>query len=98
MYMLIIFVGFCIIWTVYLVTNKSSKKTKEEAHGSDNAELRIKIPGIDNPVPKKPDIPKTAQESLDSLYAKSNGMWVCRHCETLNDGMAPYCVACGADK
>ena len=35
------------------------------------------------------------QKSLDSIYAESNGMWVCRRCETLNPNSVSSCVACG---
>lgn len=38
---------------------------------------------------------KASKQSLDALYAEAHGLWVCRHCETMNDNYAPNCVACG---
>lgn len=37
-------------------------------------------------------------QSLDALYAEKNGLWVCSHCETLNQKSALRCVACGEEQ
>ena len=38
------------------------------------------------------------QRSLDAEYALSHGMWVCGHCETLNENGLYNCKVCGASK
>lgn len=55
------------------------------------------------PAPKKPIV--VDEEPLDSKYARTNDMWVCQYCETLNpDGVVggakmvgdgESCCACG---
>lgn len=34
-------------------------------------------------------------ESLDSIYARNVGKWVCPYCETINLDAADHCCACG---
>ena len=41
---------------------------------------------------------KRNQRSLDAEYALSHGMWVCGHCETLNENGLYNCKVCGASK
>lgn len=38
---------------------------------------------------------KKVINTLDRLYAKENGMWVCPICETLNEMPNTKCAACG---
>jgi hypothetical protein len=37
----------------------------------------------------------TRSITLDEVYAKDNGLWVCSICETLNKNEDSQCVACG---
>ena len=83
-YVLVIFIsiGIGIIWAISYFISKAEQKEKE------------------GPL-KKVEKEKTdgrTQESLDSLYASSREMWVCKCCETLNDGGDIQCSACGAKK
>ena len=45
-------------------------------------DLKINIPGVEN----------TAKAEI---YAEKNGKRLCPYCETLNDGEASSCCACG---
>lgn len=85
--MLIIF-GIAIIWIAYYVISELSNTSK----------VRVTSINGEKAVNNKAHEDKRIQESLDALYAYSHGMWVCRYCETLNDGMARSCCACGMDK
>lgn len=38
------------------------------------------------------------QPSLDESYARTHNLWVCPHCETLNESAVSTCQACGAHK
>lgn len=49
---------------------------------------------IDNKPIRKP---MNTQESLDAIYARTNALWICTHCETIN-GKEDYCRACGAKR
>ena len=52
-----------------------------------------------NPDPKPFDVttknPKP-NKTLDEEYALSHDMWVCPHCETLNENRFGACKVCGA--
>ena len=98
-----------VIWIIYFISKpehrfpKASeptdkKETAAENHSRETSELKNNIPGFEkqNATEKQENI--KSQKSLDMLYAESHGMWVCRFCETINDGGARYCDACGAKK
>lgn len=92
-YLILIILAVGVIWTVYYATNKSEKQKKAAAGKADESSLIINIPGQETGARKK-----ASQQSLDSIYAAAHGMWTCRFCETINDGWAPSCSACGAKK
>lgn len=75
---------------------KIEDKTEKLSRGT--SELKNNIPGFEKPKPTEEQVKTKSQKSLDMLYAESHGMWVCRFCETINDGGARYCDACGAKK
>lgn len=81
------------IATYFFSHRKETKKAAEKPASEKESKLKINMPGY-----KKANTDKPPQESLDSLYAQSHGMWVCRHCETLNNGYTAHCVACSAEK
>lgn len=74
------------------------KETKADNHSLETSELKNNIPGFEKSKPTEEQAKIKSQKSLDMLYAESHGMWVCRFCETINDGGARYCDACGAKK
>lgn len=79
-------VGLLYSLVSHLHGRKAGKKRKSPYE-------RMNIPGRE-----KPDRHTDRQKSMDRLYAESHGMWVCRRCETLNDGRAESCAACGAGR
>lgn len=38
------------------------------------------------------------QRSLDEIYAQKNKLWVCKHCETMNEQGIATCRACGSSR
>lgn len=88
LYLMIIIVAIAIIWILYYVISELSNTSKESAS----------IRNGEKTIAAKPHADKQRQQSLDALYACSHGMWVCHRCETLNDGMATSCCACGTHK
>ena len=61
-------------------------------------DLKINIPGVENTSKAEIEAKTTKKEkteSLDSLYAQKSGKRLCPYCETLNDGEASSCCACG---
>ena len=86
-------IGIIIIWATFYISKKNEEKKNEELEKKKLSTSKINTPGAEK---AKEKVPK--QESLDSLYARSHGMWVCRRCETINDGGAIQCSACGAYK
>lgn len=98
-----------IIWLIYFFGNvehkfpkaselKDKKEDKTEKLSRGTSELKNNIPGFEKSKPTEEKAKIKSQKSLDMLYAESHGMWVCRFCETINDGGARYCDACGAKK
>lgn len=96
-YVLVMLIGLLIIWAIIKLSSKAERK-KEELEKKETSGLKVSIPGVEKPKAEKAKKGGRAQESLDALYASSHGMWVCRCCETLNDGGARQCSACGAKK
>ncbi len=92
-YLIVIIIGVVVIWAVYAASNNAKKK-KEQEEASNAAELKIRLTG-DEPVKKTVVTQATGQESLDSVYARNNGLWMCNRCETLNSDGQDRCVACG---
>lgn len=100
-FLLTILVVSAVIWLVCKmlqatpsVSDKGSEAETEEP-GMQSA-LIVNITGLE---PKPSAAEKKAmlhQESLDCVYARSHGLWVCCHCETLNHDAEPNCAACGA--
>lgn len=76
-----------------IVSNAQKKPKIEKKH----SELIINGPlGDVHQLKHEPGLDKTVKmDSLDSLYAKKNGKRLCPYCETLNDGGASSCCACG---
>ena len=76
-----------------IVSNAQKKPKIEEKH----SELKINGPlGDVHKLKHDPSLVKPVKmDSLDSLYAKKNGKRLCPYCETLNDGGASSCCACG---
>lgn len=76
-----------------IVSNAQKKPKIEKKH----SELIINGPlGDVHQLKHEPGLDKTVKmDSLDSLYAKKNGKRLCPYCETLNDGGASNCCACG---
>lgn len=76
-----------------IVSNAQKKPKIEEKH----SELKINGPlGDVHQLKHEPRLDKTVKmDSLDSLYAKKSGKRLCPYCETLNDGGASSCCACG---
>lgn len=97
-YLIVILTGICIILAVFYINKKAKPGRKEELEKKDPSKLKINMPGVEKPKAEKSKTAGRSQESLDALYANSHGMWVCRCCETLNDGGAIKCSACGAKK
>ena len=97
-YVLVILIGIGIIWAIFYYSNKAEQKKKEELEKKEASSLKVSIPGVEKPKAEKAKTGGRTQESLDSLYASSHGMWVCKCCETLNDEGALRCSACGAKK
>lgn len=108
---ILILVIVAIIWAGYFISNREKKlhssdiPSQEIPQENETEELSKKGSGLKNtirgfqtspPEDKKPEI--KSKKSLDMLYAESHGMWICRYCETINDGGAKYCDACGAKK
>ena len=60
-------------------TSSTIKKSKIELSPESSAHYAIKV----------------EQKSLDSLYAESHGMLVCKYCQTLNESSSIKCAACG---
>ena len=98
-----------VIWFIYYISKpehrlskdsepKDKKETKAENHSRETSELKNNIPGFEKQKATEKQENIKSQKSLDMLYAESHGMWVCRFCETINDGRARYCDACGAKK
>ena len=94
--MILISIG--IIWAIFYCISKAEQKKKEGLEKEEDLSLTDNIPGVETPKDEKEKTGGRTQESLDSLYAGSHGMWVCKCCETLNDGGAIQCSACGAKK
>ena len=70
-------------------SNRSARKKPD---------LKINIPGVENTAKAEIEDKTTKKEkteSLDSLYAQKSGKRLCPYCETLNDGEASSCCACG---
>ena len=103
-YVLVILIGIGIIWATYYYSSRAEQKKKAEPEKKAESEkmeasnLIVSVPGVKKPKVEKAKTGGRTQESLDSLYASSHGMWICRYCETLNDGGALQCSACGAKK
>lgn len=97
-YVLVILIGILIIWAIFYYSNKAEQKKKEELEKKEASSLKVSIPGVEKPKVEKAKAGSRTQESLDALYANSHGMWVCHCCETINDGGALQCSACGAKK
>lgn len=101
-YLLVILIGIGIFWLIFYYSNKAEQKKKEELkkelEKKESSSLKVSIPGVEKNKVEKAKFVRRTQESLDSLYASSHGMWVCHCCETLNDGGAIQCSACGAKK
>lgn len=76
-----------------IVSNAQKKPKIEEKH----SELKINGPlGDVHQSKSEPESEKTVKaDSLDSLYAGKMGKKLCPYCETLNDGEANSCCACG---
>lgn len=93
---LIVLICAGIAWAFHYYYQAAKNETyiEDEFVKSSVSELKVNIPGIEIEKPASADL-KAPQESIDSLYAKTNEMWVCRHCETLNDEATHYCLACG---
>ena len=88
-YLALFFIAVGIVGLLYsLVSYLRSGKT---GHKRRDPYERMNIPGRE-----RRDRHAGRQKSLDQLYAESHGMWVCHHCETLNDGGTESCAACGA--
>ncbi len=92
-YIIVIIVGIVIIWALYAVSNDSKKKKGQEKL-SQSEELKVRIPGTE-PVKRPVATQFMGQESLDSVYAKKNNLWICTRCETINHNGLNNCEACG---
>lgn len=97
-YLIVIILGIAVIWLIFHYSAKAEQKKKESAEKVETSNLKVSIPGAEAPKVETPKAGRKAQESLDALYANSHGLWVCKCCETLNDGGAIQCSACGAKK
>ena len=91
-YLIAIIVGVGLIWAVYAISNKTSKK--EKAVIKETEELKIRITK-DEAEKKVVSTNKKPQKTLDSIYAESNRLWICSRCETANPNVVGKCVACG---
>lgn len=103
MEVLIVIVLIGLVWLIWHAINQSDKKEKEELEAkkaAENSELKVTIPGASSPKPKAPEpsTKKNPQKTSDALYAEAHNMWVCKHCETLNNSGARNCIACGTKK
>ena len=84
-----------------------SKKKRDAAIVEDSKREELKFsksyrksydPGQKPIETEKETSKKGAQSSLDELYARENGLWICRYCETINQNSDERCAACGARK
>lgn len=99
MILFLILLGITAIWVIYYFANKSDKEAPKESEKPKEepvSELKGTVPGVKKSAP--PVVVRAEQESLDSLYAKTHDLWICRHCETLNSNASQYCIACGFKK
>ena len=94
-YIIAILVWLGIIWAVYYYSNKAENKKKD---GRVNELASNTASATEKSSSTKSTKTDRVQVSTDQLYANSNGMWVCRYCETLNDAGKEECAACGAKK
>lgn len=67
----------------------SKKKRKKSTPDDDTSMKPLDIAPSDVPPPPKP-------QSIEEMYAQSNGLLVCPFCETLNAKDNTLCCACGS--
>ncbi len=91
-YLLIILIGTAVIWTTYFIIRAIEKKRE---HITDYSTI-INVP-LKNTSPKSKH-PIKVQKTDDMIYAELHRMWICPHCETINETHTLKCAACGYPK
>lgn len=96
-YVLLILLGLVGVWVAYYLSNRTTEENSaKERQSKEGSRLKVNMPGYERLDTKHGN--SLNQDSLDFLYAQSHGMWICRHCETINNGYSPRCIACSAEK
>lgn len=99
---ILIVLGIAAIWLIYYLLSKDKRDKSEPPEAprpTKSTGLKITLPGSETIKPAEPGPrAKSEQTSSDYRYAMSHGMWVCRHCESLNGNEAQSCAACGGEK
>ena len=91
-YILIILIGTVIIWTTYFAIRAIENKREHDIPDSPIPNMPLKVGSAKTQQSIK------VQKTDDILYAESKKMWICPHCETLNETLALRCAACGYPK
>ena len=94
---IIVLIGLLLLLLIYLVIYRqnSESDTHPEVRRF-SADLIKDPPKTKPPVSEsKPISPMVKQESLDTIYAKEHGMWICPFCESMNSSSEHLCAACG---
>ena len=98
---IIVLISVLVVFAIVIISlNESEKKKSEDSTRKTTGTESVSGSETEQESAPYPGYPgrRASQKSLDMLYAESHGMWVCRCCETINDGGARICAACGKEK